>query len=97
MNQSLLRIGYILTLIFGILETVMFVIFGGLTRGTGLIVAIIPIAGLILFYKFYKDGEELMESDPEQAKSKLIISSIISLLFVSRIGGILMLIGVLLD
>ncbi len=97
MNETLLRVGYIISLILGIIELIFLVIFTIITFRIGIIITIVPIIGFILFYKFYHDGINLLEKDPSDAKTKLLVSSIISLVFVSRIGGIIMLIGVLVD
>jgi len=95
MNRKLLRFGYMLSLLLGIIEVIVILIFSVLTLGLGLILGIIPIIGFIMFRKFYKEGEKLVEENPEEAKTKFLISSVISLVLVSRIGGLLMLIGTL--
>ena len=89
--KSLINAGDIINIIIAILAAV-----GLIITIVGIIIAWVPLVLAWWTHKRSKEAEQLIDDgNYEKAKSILIVPSIISLLFVSFIGGLLILIGAL--
>ncbi|NJE47453.1 hypothetical protein E3E35_08580 [Thermococcus sp. GR7] len=90
--KLLIKIGGIISLIVGVL--------GGLVLLITIIGIILAIPAFILAWWIYKRSNEVVElvdiGEYKEAKNKLIIPMVLSLLFFSTVSGILMLVGLIL-
>jgi hypothetical protein len=89
--RNLIHIGDIINLIVGVLVFLVIVVF---SLGFGIVVAWIPIAIAIWTHFRASDALRLIdEGRYKEAKDKVMIPSILSLIFNSLIGGVIILIG----
>ena len=89
--KSLIHIGDIINLIIGVLVFLVIVIF---SIGFGIVVAWIPLAIAVWTHFRVKEAIQLIEEGRyKEAKDKVLIPSILSLLFNSLIGGLIILLG----
>ncbi|WP_457751647.1 hypothetical protein [Thermococcus sp.] len=89
--RSLIHIGDIINLIIAVIVLFVIVVF---SLGFGIIIAWIPLAIAVWTHMRVKTALELIDSGRyKEAKDKLIIPAVISLLFNSLIGGLIILIG----
>ena len=91
--RNLIHIGDIINLIIGVLVFLVIVVF---SFGFGIVVAWIPLAIAVWTHFRAKDALRLIdESRYKDAKDKVMIPSILSLIFNSLVGGLIILIGAL--
>jgi hypothetical protein len=89
--RSLIHIGDLINLILGVLVFLIIVMF---SLGLGIVIAWVPLVVAIWTHLRAKAALELLdEGRYNEAKDKVLIPAILSLLFNSLIGGLLILIG----
>ena len=91
--RNLIHIGDIINLIIGVLVFLVVVVF---SLGFGIVVAWIPLAIAVWTHLRVKSALELIdEGRYKEAKDKVLIPAILSLIFNSLVGGVIILIGAL--
>ena len=91
--RNLIHIGDIINLIIGVLVFLVIVVF---SLGFGVVVAWIPLAIAVWTHMRAKAALELIdEGRYKDAKDKILIPAILSLVFNSLVGGVIILIGAL--
>jgi len=89
--RNLIHVGDIINLIIGVLVFLVILVF---SLGIGIVVAWIPLAIAIWTHFRAKDALQLIgEGHYKEAKDKVLIPSILSLVFNSLIGGLIILLG----
>jgi len=89
--RNLIHVGDIINLIIGVLAFLVILVF---SLGIGIVVAWIPLAIAIWTHFRAKDALRLIdEGRYKEAKDKVLIPSILSLIFNSLIGGLIILLG----
>ncbi len=89
--RNLIHIGDIINLIIGVLVFLVIVIF---SIGFGIVVAWIPLAIAVWTHFRAKEAIQLIEEGRyKEAKDKVLIPSILSLIFNSLVGGLIILLG----
>ncbi|WP_297459780.1 hypothetical protein [Thermococcus sp.] len=91
--KSLIHIGDIINLIIGVL---VFLVVTVASIGFGIVVAWIPLAIAVWTHMRAKEAIQLIdEGRYKEAKDKVLIPAILSLIFNSLIGGLIILLGAL--
>ncbi|ASJ07240.1 hypothetical protein [Thermococcus pacificus] len=89
--RNLIHIGDIINLVIGVLVFLVIVVF---SFGLGIVVAWIPLAIAIWTHLRAKSALELIdEGRYKEAKDKILIPAILSLIFNSLVGGLIILLG----
>ena len=89
--RNLIHIGDIINLIIGVLVFLGILVF---SFGIGIVIAWIPLAIAVWTHFRAKDALQLIdEGRYKEAKDKVLIPSILSLIFNSLVGGLIILIG----
>ena len=90
--EKLINVGYIVTMVVGAVEVFLLLI-----SVVGLPLVPIPIIFMWYTHKKTKEAEDFIRARQYyRAKDALIVPSVLALIFVSRIGGLIELIGALL-